>query len=171
MALFTLKYAQKNTAQVFGQQKAVAELKEFIVNYKQKKQKAALLHGPIGNGKTSSVYALAKELKYDILEINSSDLRNAESIASFLSAALGQQSLFFTPKLILIDEIDNISGVKDRGCIPALLKEIETSSFPIEFNPNEIYDSKFKPLRKAASEIEYHELDHKAIAGRLMGIC
>ena len=171
MALFTLKYAPKNTAQVFGQQKAVAELKEFIVNYKQKKQKAALLHGPIGNGKTSSVYALAKELKYDILEINSSDLRNAESIASFLGSALGQQSLFFTPKLILIDEVDNISGVKDRGCIPALLKAIEKSAFPVILTANDLEDSKLKPLTKACQLIPYHKLQYRTIAHCLQWVC
>ena len=74
MSLYTVKYAPQNSAQVFGQQLAVSQLKEFIINYKTKKQKAALLHGPIGVGKTSSVYALANELNYDVLEINSSDL-------------------------------------------------------------------------------------------------
>src|SRR3989338_2481708 len=127
MTLFTVTYAPENSDQVFGQQKAVSELRDFILNYKSKKQKAALLHGPIGTGKTSSVYALAKELDYDLLELNSSDLRDEASMKSFLSSALGQQSLFFRPKIILIDEVDNISGREDRGCIPALVSEIESS--------------------------------------------
>jgi len=158
MTLFTLKYAPKNTDQIFGQQTAVAELKDFILHYKTKRHKAALLHGPIGNGKTSSVYALARQLDYDILEINSSDLRKADNIKSFLDAALGQQSLFFKPKLILIDEVDNISGVKDRGCIPALLKAIQNSSFPVILTANSIEDSKLKALKKAVQLIEYHKL-------------
>src|SRR3989338_5580155 len=120
--LYTLKYAPQNSNQIFGQQEGVAALKDFIINYTKKSQRAALLYGPIGNGKTSSVYAVAKELGYDLLEINSSDLRNEESMKTFLGSALGQQSLFFRPKIILIDEIDNISGAKDRGCIQALLK-------------------------------------------------
>ena len=113
MALFTIKYAPKNTSQVFGQQLAVSQLRAFVIQYKQQQQKAALLLGPIGCGKTSSVYALAKELNYDVVELNSSDLRNAENITTFLNSALGQQSLFFTPKIILIDEVDNISGVTE----------------------------------------------------------
>ncbi len=164
MTLFTVKYAPQNTAQVFGQDLAVSQLKNFIINYKQQKYKAALLHGPIGCGKTSSVYALAKELNYDLLEINSSDLRDAESIKSFLGAALGQQSLFFTPKLILIDEIDNISGVKDRGGLPAVVKAIESSTFPIILTANDVEDSKFKSLRKACLEIQYHPLQYRTIA-------
>ena len=124
MTLFTLKYAPKNTKQIFGQDKAVALLKDFVQNYKHRKEKAALIYGPIGNGKTSSVYAIIKELDYDILEINSSDLRNKKAIGEFLRSAMGQQSLFFKPKVILIDEIDNFSGMKDRGGIPELVKAL-----------------------------------------------
>lgn len=171
MTLYTTKYAPENSEQIFGQQTAVEELKDFIVNYKSKKQKAALLHGPIGNGKTSSVYALVKELNYDILEINSSDLRNAENIRSFLDSALGQQSLFFKPKVILIDEVDNISGVKDRGCIPALLKAIENSKFPVVLTANDIEDSKLKSLKKSSLLINFHKLQYRTIAHALKWVC
>ena len=171
MSLFTTKYSPNNSSQVFGQQLGVSQLKDFIVNYKQQKHKVALLVGPIGNGKTSSVYALAKELKYDILEINSSDLRKADNIKSFLDSALGQQSLFFTPKMILIDEVDNISGVKDRGCIPALVKAITKSTFPVVLTANDIEDSKLKLLKKAAQMIEYHKLQYKTIAHCLQWVC
>ena len=170
MTLFTTKYAPKNSSQVFGQQLAVSQLKNFVVNYKQQKYKAALLHGPVGCGKTSSVYALAQELNYDLLEINSSDLRNAENIKSFLGAALNQQSLFFTPKLILIDEIDNLSGVKDRGGLPAVLKALESSTFPVILTANEVEDSKFKSLRKASLEIQYHPLQYRTIAHALQWV-
>ncbi len=167
MSLFTIKYTPQNSDQVFGQAEGVAQLKDFIVNYKQKKHKAALLIGPLGNGKTSSVYAIAKELNYDLLEINSSDLRNEEAMKTFLGSATGQQSLFFTPKLILIDEIDNISGRNDRGCIPALLSIMEKSAFPLILTANELEDSRYKPLKKACQIIEYHKLPHKTVAHAL----
>lgn len=167
MTLFTHKYTPKNSHQIFGQDKAVAELKDFILNYKNKKYKAALLHGPIGNGKTSSVYALAKELDYDLLEINSSDLRNEASMKGFLGSALGQQSLFMRPKIVLVDEIDNISGRDDRGCLPALIKEISCSTFPVILTANELEDSKFKPLKKACQLIEFHKLQYRSIAHAL----
>ncbi len=171
MTLFSLKYAPKNTAQLFGQQLAVSQLKDFIVNYKTKQQKAALLNGPIGTGKTSAVYAIAKELNYDILEINSSDLRKADNIKSFLDSALGQQSLFFTPKIILIDEIDNISGVKDRGCIPAVVKAIQKSSFPVIFTANDATDKKLKPLKKLSLTIDFHKLQYRTITHCLQWVC
>jgi replication factor C large subunit len=162
--LLTHKYAPQHEKQIFGQDDAVAQLKDYILNYKNKRQKGALVHGLIGNGKTSAIYALAQQLKYDLLEINSSDLRNQDSIKTFLGAALGQQSLFFTPKLILIDEIDNISGRKDRGCIPAIVKAIEKSSFPVILTANDISESKFKSLRKLCLQIEFKKLDYKTLA-------
>jgi len=171
MTLFTLKYAPKNADQVFGQQLAVSQLRNFITQYKQQKQKSALLLGPIGCGKTSSVYALAKELKHDVLELNSSDLRNADNITKFLNSALNQQSLFFTPKIILIDEVDNISGVADRGCIPALIKAVEKSSFPVILTANDIEESKFKALAKASQVIPYHKLQYRTVAHCLQWVC
>ena len=167
MALFTVKYAPENSDQVFGQQKAVGELKDFITNYKQKKFRAALLYGPIGNGKTSSVYALANELGYDLLEINSSDIRNQDAMKTFLNSVLGQQSLFFKPKLILIDEIDNISGVKDRGAIQALTKAIEKSTFPVILTANDPFNSKLKALKKVSQMIEFHKLQYRTISHAL----
>ncbi|HIJ12076.1 TPA: replication factor C large subunit [Candidatus Woesearchaeota archaeon] len=171
MTLYTLKYAPQNASQVFGQQKAVAQLQNFIMHYKTLPMRAAILHGPIGTGKTSSVYALATQLGYDVLELNSSDLRNADNIKSFLGSALGQQSLFFTPKIVLIDEIDNISGVKDRGCIPALIKAIQKSSFPVILTANDISDKKMKPIVKIAKKIEFHKLEYRSIAHCMQWIC
>lgn len=171
MVLFTAKYAPKNSFQVFGQQKVVGELRNFITNYKQQKQKAALVFGAVGCGKTSSIYALAQELNYDVLEINSSDLRNEENINTFLGAALGQQSLFFRPKIVLIDEIDNLSGRIDRGCLPALLKAISNSSFPVIITANDPFDVKLKHVMKIAKRIEFHKLQYRSIAHALQWVC
>ncbi|MBU1111973.1 MAG: replication factor C large subunit, partial [Nanoarchaeota archaeon] len=150
---------------------AVEELKDFIQNYKQKKQKAALLHGPIGTGKTSAVYALINELDYDILEINSSDLRNKDAMGSFLNSAMGQQSLFFKPKVILIDELDNFSGRKDRGGVPELVKALDKASFPVIMTANDPSDSKFKALRQKSLMIEFHKLEYRSIAHALQWVC
>ena len=170
MPLFTTTYAPKHSKDIIGQEIAVTQLKHFIQNYKQQKNKAALLHGPLGCGKTSSVYAVARELGYDVLELNSSDYRDQASITSFLSSALGQQSLFFTPKLVLIDEVDNLSGMQDRGCISALLKGIEKSSFPVICTANDPTEDKLKLLRKSSLQIEYQKIDQKNMVALLKKI-
>ena len=59
--LWTDKYSPKTTKEIVGQDQAMNYLKSFVVNFKKCKKKAVMLHGPTGSGKTSSVYALAKE--------------------------------------------------------------------------------------------------------------
>ena len=132
-------------------------------NYKDLKKRypAALIHGPIGTGKTSAVHAIANELNLDILELNSSDHRNKANISEFLNSALKQQSLFMRPKIILIDEVDNFSGRKDRGGISELAKIIKTSTFPIVCTANDITNSKIKALKKVAMDVEFQKVSHE----------
>lgn len=171
MALFTTTYLPKKSTDLIGQEKALAELKDFIINYKKKERRAALLHGPVGTGKTSAVYALANELGYDLLELNSSDLRNEEQMKSFLGAALGQQSLFFRPKIILVDEVDALSGTYDRGGSSALVSALEKSTFPVILTANDPYDQKFKALRKTCQMIAFEKIDYRSLGSLLKRVC
>lgn len=168
---WTKKYAAKNSHEIYGQNKAVEQLYDYIKNYKTKKQKAALLYGEPGCGKTSSVHAIAKELDLEIHEVNASDVRNKDTITSFLSSIMGQQSLFFKEKLILVDEIDGVSGTKDRGGITALVKIIEKSRYPIVMTANNPYDQKFSNLRNKTFMIEFHTLKYQTILSVLQKIC
>ena len=171
MISWTRKYAPKSTAQVIGQKAQVLKLRSFIENFKKSKKKSALLYGFTGSGKTSSVYAIASELNCEILEINASDLRNAASIESVIGSASGQLSLFGLSKIILVDEIDGVSGAKDRGGIPALAKLIAKSAFPIVMTANDPWDKKFSALRKSSEMIEYMPLGSSDILLSLKKIC
>lgn len=171
MALLLSKYQPQTSADVIGNLNAKTKLKDFIVNYKNQKKRVCILHGPLGTGKTSLVYALAKELDYDILELNSSQSRNKDSISNFLGAALGQTSLFMRPKIILIDEADNTSGTKDRGGNVELAKVIDKSTFPIVCTVNDLEDKKIKPLKKKALAIELDKPTHQEIISFLKNIC
>ena len=131
MQPFTIKYQPKKIGEIIGQDTAIKNLKNFVVNFKRQKKNAALLYVPSGVGKTISVHALANELNLEILEVNASDVRNAEQINSLVGSAVGQMSLFSKGKIILVDEIDGLSGMKDRGGLLAITKLIEKSSFPM----------------------------------------
>jgi len=171
MTLLLTKYSPKLSTDLVGNDAARIKLKDFVVNYKSQKKTAAILHGPLGTGKTSLVYALAKELDYDILELNSSQLRNKDAIHSFLTAALGQMSLFMRPKIILIDEADNTSGRKDRGGMAELAKVIAKSKFPIICTANDVLDKKIKPMKKVSKLIEIHKPHLDEIIAFLKNIC
>ncbi|HIH10673.1 TPA: replication factor C large subunit [Candidatus Woesearchaeota archaeon] len=171
MGLYTITYAPRTSAQIVGQQLGLAQLKDFVLRYTEQKKKAALIYGPIGNGKTCSVYALAQELGYDLIEMNASDIRNEAAMRSFLGSTLGQQSLFFMPKIILVDEIDALSGVHDRGAVSALLKALEHSSFPVILTANDAFESKLKSLQKECLMIHFPALDYAVIHTVLQRIC
>ena len=168
---YTKKYIPEKSSDIIGQDAALKELKDFVINFKRKKNKAALLYGPSGTGKTGSVYAIANELGLEILEVNASDFRNAEQIDSRAGMAAGQQSLFFKSKIILVDEVDGLSGTQDRGGIQAIIKLVEKSAFPIILTAMNPWDHKFAALRRKSNMVEFQPLDANSIFRILKKIC
>jgi len=160
---WTQAYLPKKSKDVIGQDKAMAELKQFILNFKKEKKKAALIYGPTGSGKTSAVYALAAELGLEMIELNASDFRTAENVSNVAGNASKQMSLFFKGKIILVDEVDGVSGSQDRGGIPEIEKIITETAFPIIMSANEPFDKKFAELRKQAALIEFVPLQYTDI--------
>ena len=79
-------------------------------------------------------------------------------------------SLFGKQKLILIDEVDGLSGRKDRGGIPEIVKLIATSNFPIVCTANNPWDSKFSKLRSKCKIIEFSPLNYLSIFNILKSI-
>jgi len=139
----------------------VKDLLNFVQNFK--KGKGLLIHGPVGCGKTSSIYALANELQYEVLEINASDTRSKNAVEEHLTKAVSQKSFFWKGKIILIDELDGLSGKQDRGAASAIAEIIERSSFPIICISQDPYIDKIAPIRKASKLLEYKELSPEAI--------
>ena len=154
------KYQPKSLNDVVGQSEAVEALVKFVRDFdaRRSKKKAALVYGPVGCGKTSSVYAVAAELGLEVLETNASDFRNADGIMSVAGNASRQMSLFSRGKVILIDELDGLSGQQDRGGVGAVQDVIESSAFPVVLTANDAYSKKFAPLRKASVMVEFKQL-------------
>jgi replication factor C large subunit len=155
------KYSPKTSKEIIGQEEPVKQLKSFILDYKKQKKRALLLFGPTGTGKTSSIYAITNELDLEIFELNASDFRNQEQIREKLGASLKQQSLFSKGKVLLVDEIDGLSGTQDRGGIPEILRLIEDSKYPVILTIANPYDNKFSSLRSKCFMVEFHSLTMK----------
>ena len=171
MQPFAIKYRPRKTSEIIGQDAAIKKLKDFVVNFKKQRKNAAWVYGPTGVGKTIAPHALANELDLEILEVNASDVRNAEQINSMVGSAVGQMSLFAKGKIILVDEIDGLSGTKDRGGLLAITSIIEKSSFPIILTATNPWDYKFNKLRRSAEMIEFAPLDYLDIFKILQKIC
>ncbi|MBN1644713.1 replication factor C large subunit [Candidatus Woesearchaeota archaeon] len=170
MKPWIVKYAPKCSEDI-PQSKPALSLRSFIRGFKTQKKNAVLLYGPSGSCKSCAVHALANELDLEIIEVNASDVRNADQINEKLGNALKQQSLFSQGKIILVDEIDGLSGNKDRGGVPALTKLIANSAFPVVLTANDPFDKKFSSLRTKSLKIEFPGLTHIVIFKILKNIC
>lgn len=148
MVPWAQKYAPTSAPDIAGSGKKVAE---FVASHATQKKKALLLYGPSGVGKTSSAYAFPE---YEIVEINASDERNKDQIELLLGNALSQQSLFGSKKLILIDDIDGLSG-RDRGGVAAIAKLIEKPAFPVIITSQDPFGPKFSTIRSRSTLVEF----------------
>jgi replication factor C large subunit len=163
------KYRVRGLDDVRGQDLAVDKVKFFLRSFPKKK--AIVLHGPPGVGKTSLAYAVASENDCEILELNASDFRNKAKINEIVGPASRQASLFGKGKIILIDEVDGISAMKDRGGLATLLGLLAKSAFPVIITANDIWNKKFSMLRKKAEVVALKEVEYKDILKILMDVC
>jgi len=163
------KYRVHGIEDIKGQDLAVDKVKMFLKSFPKKK--AIVLHGSPGVGKTSLAYAVSAEMGAEILELNASDFRNKAKISEIVGPASRQASLFGKGKIILIDEVDGISAMKDRGGLVTLLGLLSKSAFPIIITANDIWNKKFSMLRKKAEVVQLKEVDSREVLKILMEVC
>ena len=154
------KYRPTRLSDIFGNTAAVNNLKKWLSGWnsgKKSAKKAALLVGPAGVGKTSTALALANEMGWDVIEINASDKRNKKAIEQMLGAASQSKSLSGSKKLrmILVEEIDGMSGTDDRGGGSAVASLIKKASVPFICTANDPNSSRIAPVKKVAQIIEF----------------
>ncbi len=161
------KYRAKRYDEIRGQERAIEEVKLFLKQFPKKK--ALLIYGPAGTGKTSIVIVAAKENNAEIFELNASDLRNRQKLEQILKPATEQQGLFKKQKIILMDEVDGVTGTEIGG-IPELVRLIKTTRHPIMMTCNDAWQSKLSPVRAESKLIETKQLDLGTIISVLVRI-
>ena len=148
-----IKYRPKKLEDIVGQDKALEVLKKWIKNPK----KGFLAYGPPGVGKTATAYALANEFGLELIEMNASDFRDAESVKERLLNAALQASLFGKGKLILVDEIDGISGREDAGAVAAVIDLIRRSKYPVYLTCNDNWSNPVRALKPYVIEVQFNK--------------
>lgn len=111
--------------------------------------KPVILTGPPGVGKTSSVYAYAKEKGYKVQELNASDQRRSEDMESIIRQV---GSNLFVPTIFLLDEIDGAEDFK------ALEDCVNNAKNPLVLICNDLYkvQQKSKKLTQICETIKFN---------------
>ena len=160
MTTLSEKHRPKKYSEFIGQEKAISEIQTFLKEFP--KRKAILLYGPPGTGKTSLALVAAKENNFEVFELNSSDLRNRAKLEEILKPASLQTSLFKKGKILLVDEVDGITGT-DIGGVPELIRIIDSAEHPIIITGNDIWQSKLGQLRPKCKLVEMKSLQVESI--------
>ncbi|MCS7097023.1 MAG: replication factor C large subunit [Candidatus Methanomethylicia archaeon] len=171
--LWINKYKPKNFDEIIGNKEAISIFRNWIENFfkGEIKQKAVLLWGPPGVGKTLTVEVAAIEYNAELIQMNASDHRSYDIVKRIAISTSKHASFTSNRKIILVDEIDGIFVNEDKGGLNALIELIEISNFPVIFIANDPWDPQFKPLRDLCLMIEYSKVRSTSIISFLEKIC
>ncbi|KAI5635826.1 ATPase family associated with various cellular activities (AAA) domain-containing protein [Phthorimaea operculella] len=198
------KYKPQNIKQIIGQHGDASNVKKLMnwltkwyVNRKAKLPKpspwaknddggffkAALLSGPPGVGKTTTVALVCKELGFDMVEFNASDTRNKSlikeqigelltttSLSAYAKGDTGKQAV--TKKHVLVmDEVDGMAGNEDRGGLQELIALIKSTAVPIICMCNDRNSPKMRTLVNYCYDLRFNRPRVEQIKSAMMSVC
>ena len=170
---WTVKHKPKTLAEIVGNADSIEKLVEWIKTWNKgvPKKRSVFLHGPPGVGKTAVVEVLASDLGMELVEKNASDYRTAEAVERFAGLASQYGTLFGGRRLILLDELDGITGTVDKGGVATITEIVKKAQCPIVLIANDIYDPRFATLRTHCLLIEFKKPTVLQVVKRLKEVC
>jgi replication factor C large subunit len=164
------KYRPARLEDIVGNTTAIRQIAAWAMNWTNK-SKPLLIYGKPGIGKTSSAYALASDMGWDVIELNASDQRTAAVIEHI--AGIGSVTASLTGsvrKLIVLDEADNLQGTADRGGAKAIIECIRKAQQPIILIANDLYGIS-PELRFRCEPVQFKAIPARSIGPRLKYLC
>jgi len=164
------KYRPARLEDIVGNTTAIRQIAAWAMNWTNK-SKPLLIYGKPGIGKTSSAYALANDMGWDVIELNASDQRTAAVIEHI--AGVGSVTASLTGsvrKLIVLDEADNLQGTADRGGAKAIIECIRNAQQPMILIANDLYGLS-PELRFRCEPVLFKAIPARSIGPRLKYLC
>jgi len=170
---WTVKHKPKTLKEVVGNKETIQKLVEWIKSWEISipKKRAAFLYGAPGIGKTVTVEAIAHDSKMELVEKNASDYRAEEAVKHFAGLASQYSSLFGGKRIILLDELDGLTGTADKGGVKAITDIIKDARCPVILIANSAYDPRFTFLREYCLLLEFKKPAASEVMIHLRRIC
>ena len=172
---WVVKYKPQRIKDLVGNKAAISVITDWLKTWPKglkRKQRALMLFGPAGVGKTVALYTIANELDYEIFEINASVKRSKKMMNELLKTSTKTGTLTGKRgRIVLIDELGGLSGKSDRGAASAIKGQIQETQVPIILITSDISNSKIRPLRKICTYIEFEPIAIEEITKKLRIIC
>jgi len=164
---FVTKYAPKSITDIIGHKEAISQLTTWLQSWDNgaPEKRGILITGPPGIGKTSTVHLVAESLAYYVSETNASDTRSVTLLRGLFG--LGMKRL--RKEVVVMDEVDGLSGGAERGGIGELADLIRKTNTPIICIANTL-PPKLKPLQNACLAIKFSRPVKSTIATALTKI-
>lgn len=172
-AAWAVKHKPKSTAEIVGNTEAIKKFSDWVNSWNKgvPKKRAAFLYGPPGVGKTVTVEALASDLHMELVEKNASDYRTEDAINRFAGLASQYGSLFGGKRIVLLDELDGLTGNADKGGVKAITEVVKTAQCPVVLIANNAYDPRFRNLRNYCLLIQFKKPAASEVMKHLKRIC
>lgn len=195
--LWTVKYAPNDLAQLCGNKGQVNKLKTWLTNWFENAKhdfknpgadgsgvfRACLISGPPGIGKTSAAHLVAKNLGFDILEKNASDVRSKSLMNSTMKSVLNNTSVvgFFKHQhdaehnvnekrfCLIMDEVDGMSS-GDHGGAGALSAFCRITRMPMVLICNDKSLPKMRTFDRVTYDLPFRRPTETEVKARLMTI-